>query len=409
MKKSLLSTFAMLLLGCGFANAEIHVSVTNVEQPQNDTLLFALPENPNCVQEIWTTYTDSTSGQYYRVMKFQPEYLVTAADFACGDVNLGTANLPAHAKVIGLSLNGFDSGKSEAVGDLGVFHDVTAWCRNIPRDKMELDYLDLFDGYATHDPVGQLCTDTATYHGHYPVSGVVVPGVYNRFDLTATATNPSPVVDIPFGHPSDSRLPFWYTGENIYLTLWLCNWFDVHMQYYYMAYDQAEATYASLMRSGDFCFNSETQDDIYNWFGQPLMYDLPQHRLPAFRTPYYTNDVRFTIEGDPYAVVTLQDAEGNVYTATDNKFFCLDHTKTYKLYVDKWESGDIKFDDIYKDVEVKINKDHVGVEEIDVNKEVASVRYFNLAGQESAQPMQGMNIVVTTYTDGTRTSAKVVK
>ena len=39
---------------------------------------------------------------------------------------------------------------------------------------------------------------------------------------------------------------------------------------------------------------------------------------------------------------------------------------------------------------------------------VASVRYYNLAGQEMAQP-SGMTIQVTTFTDGTRTATKVVK
>ena len=49
------------------------------------------------------------------------------------------------------------------------------------------------------------------------------------------------------------------------------------------------------------------------------------------------------------------------------------------------------------------------VEEINANKAVASVAYYNLAGQQSAQPVNGVNIVVTTYTDGSTTTAKVIK
>ena len=49
-----------------------------------------------------------------------------------------------------------------------------------------------------------------------------------------------------------------------------------------------------------------------------------------------------------------------------------------------------------------------GLDEFSADKDVAGVRYFNLAGQEMAQP-NGMTIVVTTYTDGTRTSTKVMK
>lgn len=48
------------------------------------------------------------------------------------------------------------------------------------------------------------------------------------------------------------------------------------------------------------------------------------------------------------------------------------------------------------------------VNELNAGKTVASVRYFNVAGQEMAQP-QGMTIQVTTYTDGTTSATKVVK
>ena len=48
------------------------------------------------------------------------------------------------------------------------------------------------------------------------------------------------------------------------------------------------------------------------------------------------------------------------------------------------------------------------VNEMNAGKTVANVRYFNVAGQEMAQP-NGMTIKVTTYTDGTTSAAKVVK
>ena len=43
------------------------------------------------------------------------------------------------------------------------------------------------------------------------------------------------------------------------------------------------------------------------------------------------------------------------------------------------------------------------------DKQVANVRYYNLAGVESTELQPGVNIKVTTYTDGTRTSEKVIK
>ena len=48
------------------------------------------------------------------------------------------------------------------------------------------------------------------------------------------------------------------------------------------------------------------------------------------------------------------------------------------------------------------------VNEIAGDKEVSSVRYFNMAGQELSQP-QGITIQVTTFTDGTTTATKVIK
>ena len=41
-------------------------------------------------------------------------------------------------------------------------------------------------------------------------------------------------------------------------------------------------------------------------------------------------------------------------------------------------------------------------------KSVASVRYYNMAGEEMSQA-NGMTIVVTTYTDGTTSAVKVMK
>ena len=49
-----------------------------------------------------------------------------------------------------------------------------------------------------------------------------------------------------------------------------------------------------------------------------------------------------------------------------------------------------------------------GIEEMTTDKSVASVRYFNMAGQEMQLP-NGMTIIVTTYTDGTSSAIKVMK
>ncbi len=49
-----------------------------------------------------------------------------------------------------------------------------------------------------------------------------------------------------------------------------------------------------------------------------------------------------------------------------------------------------------------------GVADNVAEKTVESVKYYNLAGVESAEPFSGINIVVTRYTDGTTKSEKKV-
>ena len=51
---------------------------------------------------------------------------------------------------------------------------------------------------------------------------------------------------------------------------------------------------------------------------------------------------------------------------------------------------------------------YTDVNEMNADKAVAGVRYFNMAGQEMKEA-NGMTIVVTTYTDGTTSAAKVMK
>lgn len=50
-----------------------------------------------------------------------------------------------------------------------------------------------------------------------------------------------------------------------------------------------------------------------------------------------------------------------------------------------------------------------GISTIDGDKQVAGVRYYNIAGVESSEPWQGVNIRFTTYTDGSRHTDKIIR
>lgn len=67
----------------------------------------------------------------------------------------------------------------------------------------------------------------------------------------------------------------------------------------------------------------------------------------------------------------------------------------------------------YKNVVVyplRINEDIItAVDQVDTASEVKGVQYYDLQGRMSNTPLKGVNIKVTTYTDGTRETKKIVR
>ena len=49
------------------------------------------------------------------------------------------------------------------------------------------------------------------------------------------------------------------------------------------------------------------------------------------------------------------------------------------------------------------------VKEVKTERSIVAVRYYNLMGVESSKPFEGINIIVTTYSDGSRSSRKVLR
>ena len=67
-----------------------------------------------------------------------------------------------------------------------------------------------------------------------------------------------------------------------------------------------------------------------------------------------------------------------------------------------WEVAIVKAEQDYPNVWTPIDT-------VDSGREVARVRYYNLMGVESSTPFQGVNIIVKEYTDGTRSTTKVIR
>lgn len=160
---------------------------------------------------------------------------------------------------------------------------------------------------------------------------------------------------------------------------------------------------------------------------------------PAYTSSYYFA----TPKANEYANVVWA-----VYNSNDGAFYLPSHTGSINVQefkaafnvdyslnsVDKPELEDNKvysFEALVKEVAVPTtdakstsdastkfvvypldldaSKVATGVNDVNSAKEVKGVSYFNMMGVESAQPFDGVNIMVTTYTDGTQSAAKVLR
>ncbi|MBR5086619.1 MAG: hypothetical protein IKX31_06405 [Muribaculaceae bacterium] len=73
-----------------------------------------------------------------------------------------------------------------------------------------------------------------------------------------------------------------------------------------------------------------------------------------------------------------------------------------------YENGELVYKGNAYDQALQL-KDPEAISTIAGDKKVANVRYYNLAGVESNEPFKGVSIKVTTYTDGTRSTKKIIK
>ena len=78
--------------------------------------------------------------------------------------------------------------------------------------------------------------------------------------------------------------------------------------------------------------------------------------------------------------------------------------------VDQLNSKNCYIAKVTHNIVLSNDPDHAtGVEDVNAEKTVAGVVYYNLLGAASDRPFEGVNVVVTTYTDGTKSSKKILK
>ena len=151
--------------------------------------------------------------------------------------------------------------------------------------------------------------------------------------------------------------------------------------------------------NGNECWYEMSYDaEDANWF---IMKTLHHQPWPV-DVPFYfvVNGVRYGAEAD-MTLPEMGDTEHTILNPvyeTENYFYVpAAYTYTWGL---QFVDGEIYL--------LVAQGKMTDVNEINGDKPVANVRYFNMAGQEMQQA-NGMTIVVTTYTDGTTSAVKVMK
>ena len=182
---------------------------------------------------------------------------------------------------------------------------------------------------------------------------------------------------------------------------WLCIWDQYGIEHDYQLFPGADGDYTTTLTL------------YYNPWGEfywdPNLSDAENEaNRPQVPYCFVVNGVRYgapvnmqeTMMGEAHNTTSNPLVEGeNLYTVPVGFAYVLG---VYGHGSEEWGSESALY--VYCAQAVMTT----GIDEMNANKTVANVRYYNMAGQEMQQA-DGMTIVVTTYTDGTTKTAKVVK
>lgn len=415
MKKTLLLSACLLSFACSNAQNSLEFSTVNNE---NDMLYYASPQ----MDEPQKIVTDAglipeVQGMdlSYSIPKYIVECLASSNDLNKGDASAvkdGAAtrtSLPALAKVVGLALPGTYKG-----GNTNVLEEIT-FLKNVSADVVTPPYIN----ERLADMEGILVN---------PDEGFVK---YND-PLTCTlgATGDGILFSIPFS------TPFIYNGESLLTAIYLRvkDGDRANNVMFDFGKTTADAQVATVYHSYAEGANVTTQFNFYAGCNLPVSgtavqavldyLDLDENSLPAFQLDFYTNDIRGNVTLDDNVasglIVNLLGEDGAIVatTTTDDEgnfiFESLDHTNAYTIQVEGYEIEDntVNFGDnaIENDINVIVKlTTETGIDSTIRSSQVAGVKYYNLAGEASSQPMSGMNLKVTTYSDGSRSVSKIIK
>ena len=188
---------------------------------------------------------------------------------------------------------------------------------------------------------------------------------------------------------------------------------DAYLQNYYVVNGANQALYGNITSAFNGCLG------VVNWYAHsggefyPKAVGMKSYEVGT--KPKATSARRSIVEGGANGAWYKVDSDIS-FAGICEKAETFDGVVTVEIYLvngDVTSVNELSNSNYYiTKVSHTIVKDptiSTGVEDVDAEKTVAGVTYYNLLGVSSDRPFEGVNVVVTTYTDGTKSSKKIVK
>lgn len=188
---------------------------------------------------------------------------------------------------------------------------------------------------------------------------------------------------------------------------------DAYLQNYYVVNGANQALYGNITSAFNGCLG------VVNWYaysgGEFYPKAVGMKKYEVGSKPKATSARRSIVEGGANGAWYKVDSDIS-FAGICEKAETFDGVVTVEIYLvngDVTSVNELSNSNYYiTKVSHTIVKDpdiSTGVEDVDAEKTVAGVTYYNLLGVSSDSPFEGVNVVVTTYTDGTKSSKKIVK
>ena len=188
---------------------------------------------------------------------------------------------------------------------------------------------------------------------------------------------------------------------------------DAYLPKYYVVNGANQALYGNITSAFNGCLG------VVNWYAHsggefyPKAVGMKSYEVGS--KPKATSARRSIVEGGANGAWYKVDSDIS-FAGICEKAETFDGVVTVEIYLvngDVTSVNELSNSNYYiTKVSHTIVKDpdiSTGVEDVDAEKTVAGVTYYNLLGVSSDRPFEGVNVVVTTYTDGTKSSKKIVK